>query len=55
MKVTVTTVGMEILNYLLTALTYLPFEGAPRGQKFHTDGELKCGVLNWLHSQDKTA
>jgi hypothetical protein len=24
------------------------------GQKFQTDDELKCGVLNWLHSQEKT-
>jgi hypothetical protein len=24
------------------------------GQKFRTDGGLKCSVLNWQHSQDKT-
>jgi hypothetical protein len=24
------------------------------GQKFQPDYELRCGVLNWLHNQDKT-
>jgi hypothetical protein len=61
MKVTLATiVGWEIMNHPPYSHDLAPSNihlfGPKKvhlGQKFQTD-ELKCGVLNWLHSQDKT-
>jgi hypothetical protein len=61
-NVTKATMGWEIMNHH----PYNP-DSAPSdfnlfepmkvhlgGQKFQTDDEFKCDVLNWLHTQDKT-
>jgi hypothetical protein len=56
------TVGWEIINQPLYSTDLTPSDfhlfGLVKlhlgGQKFQTDDELKCSVLNWLCSQDKT-
>jgi hypothetical protein len=60
-KGTLAAVGWEIMNHLLYSHDLAPSDfhlfGPKKvhlGQKFQTDEELRCVVLNWLHSQDKT-
>jgi hypothetical protein len=60
-KATLETLGWEIMNqppYILVLESsdfYLfePIKVQLEGQKYQTDDELICGVLNWLCSQDK--
>jgi hypothetical protein len=61
-KVTLAAVPSEIMNHPPHSPDLAPSDfrlfGSmkvhPGGQKFKVDDELKSGVLNWLHSQDKT-
>jgi hypothetical protein len=63
MKATLATVDWEIMNHppyspdLAPSDFHLfwPMKVHLGRQKFQTDNELKCDVLNWLHSQDKTS
>jgi hypothetical protein len=61
MKVTLAVMGWEIMDHHVYTPDLAPNDfhlfGPMKmhlgGQKFQTDDELKCSVLNWLHSQGK--
>jgi hypothetical protein len=58
-KVTVATVGLEIMNHPPYSPDFVPNDfhlvGPVKvnlgGQKFQTADELKCSDLDWIHSQ----